>query len=180
MYILDEVDAALDLSHTQNIGHMLKTHFQKSQVCVCVFVRAFVCLCECTPSAPQFIVVSLKHGMFNNANVIFKTKFVDGVSTVARMVGGGAAIEDADGGGAPIPAHAGAAVAPPAGRAAGGGRGRKARPAPAAAAAAAAAAGGGENGGEEEEEEASDAEDAAPRRKAKAARTARSAAGMEE
>ena len=32
----------------------------------------------------QFIVVSLKDGMFNNANVLFKTKFVDGISTVAR------------------------------------------------------------------------------------------------
>ena len=32
LYILDEVDAALDLSHTQNIGHMLKTHFRHSQV----------------------------------------------------------------------------------------------------------------------------------------------------
>ena len=46
MYILDEVDAALDLSHTQNIGAMLRTHFRNS----------------------QFIVVSLKEGMFNNAN----------------------------------------------------------------------------------------------------------------
>jgi structural maintenance of chromosome 2 len=62
MYILDEVDAALDLSHTQNIGVMLKTHFKQS----------------------QFVVVSLKEGMFNNANVIFRTKFVDGVSTVGR------------------------------------------------------------------------------------------------
>mmetsp|Transcript_3972 Transcript_3972/g.6966 ORF Transcript_3972/g.6966 Transcript_3972/m.6966 type:complete len:1219 (-) Transcript_3972:182-3838(-) len=62
MYILDEVDAALDLSHTQNIGQMLRTHFAHS----------------------QFIVVSLKEGMFNNANVIFKTKFVDGLSTVTR------------------------------------------------------------------------------------------------
>lgn len=62
LYILDEVDAALDLSHTQNIGQMLKTHFKHS----------------------QFIVVSLKDGMFNNANVLFKTKFVDGVSTVSR------------------------------------------------------------------------------------------------
>ena len=34
----------------------------------------------------QFIVVSLKDGMFNNANVLFKTKFVDGVSTVSRYV----------------------------------------------------------------------------------------------
>ena len=65
MYILDEVDAALDLSHTQNIGNMLKTHFSQS----------------------QFIVVSLKEGMFNNANVIYRTKFVDGVSTVARTIG---------------------------------------------------------------------------------------------
>ncbi|XP_010976990.3 structural maintenance of chromosomes protein 2 [Camelus dromedarius] len=63
IYILDEVDAALDLSHTQNIGQMLRTHFTHS----------------------QFIVVSLKEGMFNNANVLFKTKFVDGVSTVARF-----------------------------------------------------------------------------------------------
>ncbi|XP_043916286.1 structural maintenance of chromosomes protein 2 [Protopterus annectens] len=63
IYILDEVDAALDLSHTQNIGQMLRTHFRHS----------------------QFIVVSLKDGMFNNANVLFKTKFVDGVSTVTRF-----------------------------------------------------------------------------------------------
>lgn len=67
MYILDEVDAALDLSHTQNIGLMLRTHFSKS----------------------QFIVVSLKEGMFNNANVIFRTKFIDGVSAVTRTVVGG-------------------------------------------------------------------------------------------
>ncbi|CAH1965906.1 unnamed protein product [Acanthoscelides obtectus] len=64
LYILDEVDAALDLSHTQNIGNMLKSHFKKS----------------------QFIIVSLKDGMFNNANVLFRTKFIDGVSTVARTV----------------------------------------------------------------------------------------------
>ncbi|PKA61743.1 Structural maintenance of chromosomes protein 2-1 [Apostasia shenzhenica] len=62
IYILDEVDAALDLSHTQNIGRMIKAHFPHS----------------------QFIVVSLKEGMFNNANVLFRTKFVDGVSTVTR------------------------------------------------------------------------------------------------
>lgn len=62
VYILDEVDAALDMSHTQNIGQMLKKHFSQS----------------------QFIVVSLKDGMFNNANVLYKTKFVDGLSTVMR------------------------------------------------------------------------------------------------
>jgi len=64
MYILDEVDAALDLSHTQNIGRMLRKHFTGS----------------------QFVVVSLKEGMFNNANVIFRTKFIDGVSTISRNV----------------------------------------------------------------------------------------------
>uniref|UniRef100_A0A1Y1M3E5 Structural maintenance of chromosomes protein n=1 Tax=Photinus pyralis TaxID=7054 RepID=A0A1Y1M3E5_PHOPY len=64
LYILDEVDAALDLSHTQNIGNMLKSHFKQS----------------------QFIIVSLKDGMFNNANVLFRTKFVDGVSAVSRTV----------------------------------------------------------------------------------------------
>ncbi|KAM6187299.1 structural maintenance of chromosomes protein 2 isoform 1-T1 [Sarcoramphus papa] len=62
IYILDEVDAALDLSHTQNIGQMLHTHFRHS----------------------QFIVVSLKDGMFSNANVLYKTNFVDGVSTITR------------------------------------------------------------------------------------------------
>ncbi|OAY65421.1 Structural maintenance of chromosomes protein 2-1, partial [Ananas comosus] len=31
LYILDEVDAALDLSHTQNIGRMIKAHFPHSQ-----------------------------------------------------------------------------------------------------------------------------------------------------
>lgn len=55
---------------------MLRTHFKSS----------------------QFIVVSLKDGMFNNANVLFKTKFVDGVSTVTRwgvmMCGGGVKAEE--------------------------------------------------------------------------------------
>ena len=53
------------LPPSQNIGQMLRRHFHSS----------------------QFIVVSLKDGMFNNANVLFKTKFVDGVSTVTRCVG---------------------------------------------------------------------------------------------
>ncbi|CAD7012344.1 unnamed protein product [Ceratitis capitata] len=63
LYILDEVDAALDMSHTQNIGNMLKAHFTGS----------------------QFIIVSLKDGMFNNANVLFR-KFEEGVSAVTRTV----------------------------------------------------------------------------------------------
>jgi structural maintenance of chromosome 2 len=32
IYILDEVDAALDVSHTANIGTMIKQHFKESQV----------------------------------------------------------------------------------------------------------------------------------------------------
>uniref|UniRef100_A0AC35U0H0 Structural maintenance of chromosomes protein n=1 Tax=Rhabditophanes sp. KR3021 TaxID=114890 RepID=A0AC35U0H0_9BILA len=63
LYILDEVDAALDLSHTQNIGEMIKKHFTQS----------------------QFVIVSLKDGMFNNANVLFKTQFLDGSSVVKRI-----------------------------------------------------------------------------------------------
>ena len=44
-------------------------------------------------SNSQFVVVSLKEGMFNNANCLFRTKFVDGVSTVRRTTAIGA--EDA-------------------------------------------------------------------------------------
>jgi ABC-type dipeptide/oligopeptide/nickel transport system ATPase subunit len=70
MYIFDEVDAALDLSHTQNVGTMLRTHF----------------------SDTQFIVVSHKKGMFNNANAVFHTKRVTRkqehcISTVTHTVG---------------------------------------------------------------------------------------------
>jgi len=65
MYILDEIDAALDLSHTQNIGEVLKSHpkFRKA----------------------QFIIVSLKEGMFNNANVLFRVQNVNGSSKVTRI-----------------------------------------------------------------------------------------------
>ena len=65
MYILDEVDAALDLSHTQNIGRLIRTRFRGA----------------------QFIVVSLKDGMFQNANRIFRTRFVDGTSVVQSAAG---------------------------------------------------------------------------------------------
>ncbi|KAI9206146.1 RecF/RecN/SMC [Polychytrium aggregatum] len=70
MYILDEVDAALDLSHTQNIGQLLKTRFKGS----------------------QFIIVSLKDGMFSNANVLFRTRFREGVSVVERTAQKAAAL----------------------------------------------------------------------------------------
>lgn len=60
LYILDEVDAALDLNHTQAIGHLIKTRFKGS----------------------QFIVVSLKEGMFTNANRLFRVRFQEGTSVV--------------------------------------------------------------------------------------------------
>ncbi|KAI9355084.1 condensin subunit [Zopfochytrium polystomum] len=63
MYILDEVDSALDESHTQNIGRLLRSRFKGS----------------------QFILVSLKDGMYSNANVLFRTKFREGMSTVERI-----------------------------------------------------------------------------------------------
>jgi structural maintenance of chromosome 2 len=63
VYILDEIDAALDLSHTANLGLMIKEHFPQS----------------------QFIVVSLKDGMFNNATVLYKVSFNDGSSKVERI-----------------------------------------------------------------------------------------------
>lgn len=61
-YILDEIDAALDLSHTANIGSLIATHFPQS----------------------QFIIISLKEGMFSNANVLFKTSYHEGISKVER------------------------------------------------------------------------------------------------
>lgn len=61
-YILDEVDAALDLSHTQNIGVVIQRQFKGT----------------------QFICVSLKDGMFSNANVLFTAKHEGGRSVVVR------------------------------------------------------------------------------------------------
>ena len=66
MYILDEIDAALDLSHTQHIGQLFRTRFKGS----------------------QFIVVSLKEGLFSNANVLFRARFRDGTSLVERYAQG--------------------------------------------------------------------------------------------
>lgn len=72
MYILDEIDAALDLSHTQHIGQLFKSRF----------------------SGSQFIVVSLKEGLFTNANVLFRARFRDGTSVVERVTQkGGSALE---------------------------------------------------------------------------------------
>ncbi|GAA5892437.1 hypothetical protein JCM6882_005616 [Rhodosporidiobolus microsporus] len=88
MYILDEVDAALDLSHTENIGRLFRTRFKGS----------------------QFIVVSLKDGLFANANVLFRARFREGTSVVERTTQRSAsALYDKEN-------------APPGGRGGGGGR----------------------------------------------------------
>lgn len=63
IYILDEIDAALDLAHTQNIGKMIKTYFPQS----------------------QFLIISLKEGMFTHANVLYKTEFNEGKSKITRF-----------------------------------------------------------------------------------------------
>nr|CCC94104.1 putative structural maintenance of chromosome 2 [Trypanosoma congolense IL3000] len=63
MYILDEVDAALDPSHTQGIGKMLQMHFPTS----------------------QFLLVSLKDGMFSNADVLYQVSNTQGYSEITRI-----------------------------------------------------------------------------------------------
>ncbi|EAY06811.1 SMC flexible hinge domain protein, putative [Trichomonas vaginalis G3] len=63
IYILDEVDAALDLSRTQDIGRLLKSQFKAS----------------------QFIVVSHKEGLYKYANVLFRTSF-NGTTQITRTV----------------------------------------------------------------------------------------------
>ncbi|KAH9386653.1 structural maintenance of chromosome 2 [Nematocida major] len=63
LYILDEIDAALDASHTEAMGRMVQKEFGGS----------------------QFIVVSLKDGMYHNANVLFQTFIREGTSGVRRM-----------------------------------------------------------------------------------------------
>lgn len=62
-YIFDEIDAALDLSHTDNIGAMISKHFSKS----------------------QFIIISLKEELYSKANVLFRTQCTNGLSSVDRI-----------------------------------------------------------------------------------------------
>jgi structural maintenance of chromosome 2 len=62
-YIFDEIDSALDLSYTQGIGEIIQREF----------------------SSAQFIVVSLKNGMFDNANSVFKVFVQEGKSRVCRI-----------------------------------------------------------------------------------------------
>ncbi|KMV66772.1 chromosome segregation ATPase [Encephalitozoon cuniculi EcunIII-L] len=62
-YIFDEIDSALDLSYTQGIGEIIRNEFGNA----------------------QFVVVSLKSGMFDNANSIFKVYLQDGKSRICRI-----------------------------------------------------------------------------------------------
>eukprot|EP00967_Tisochrysis_lutea_P035867 scaffold43068_cov21-Tisochrysis_lutea.AAC.1 len=66
LYILDEVDAALDLNHTQNIGSMIKAHFPQSQFIVVSLkvrtnVQHFIVMSpKVRANVQHFIAVSLK------------------------------------------------------------------------------------------------------------------------
>lgn len=62
-YIFDEIDSALDLSYTQSIGEIMKNEFNNA----------------------QFLVVSLKNGMFDNANSVFKVFLQDGKSKICQI-----------------------------------------------------------------------------------------------
>jgi structural maintenance of chromosome 2 len=61
-YILDEIDAAMDLSHTENLGTIFSENFPDS----------------------QFIIISLKEGLYGSANVLYQTHLHDGQSMVSR------------------------------------------------------------------------------------------------
>eukprot|EP01054_Gregarina_sp_Poly1_P004354 Gregarina_sp_Poly_1__4353@NODE_2358_length_2242_cov_76_642759_g1187_i1_p1_GENE_NODE_2358_length_2242_cov_76_642759_g1187_i1NODE_2358_length_2242_cov_76_642759_g1187_i1_p1_ORF_typecomplete_len665_score140_79SMC_N/PF02463_19/2_7e42AAA_21/PF13304_6/6_6e09AAA_15/PF13175_6/1_8e06SMC_hinge/PF06470_13/6_5e08AAA_13/PF13166_6/2_3AAA_13/PF13166_6/0_011AAA_13/PF13166_6/0_0029DUF3584/PF12128_8/0_0025SbcCD_C/PF13558_6/2_5e02SbcCD_C/PF13558_6/0_12Spc7/PF08317_11/11Spc7/PF08317_11/0_0059Spc7/PF08317_11/1_6e03M len=62
-YILDEVDAALDLSHTEHLGEMIKRFFSES----------------------QFIIVSHKDNLYKSADVLFRTSCIDGISSITKV-----------------------------------------------------------------------------------------------
>ena len=59
LYILDEIDAALDNSHTENIGDIIGKEFSSS----------------------QFIVVSLKEGFYRNCNSLFEVELDETLQT---------------------------------------------------------------------------------------------------
>ncbi len=71
LYILDEIDAALDPSHTENIGDIISSEFSNS----------------------QFVVVSLKEGFYRNCNALFEVELDESIqsSRVKRTVKGGKA-----------------------------------------------------------------------------------------
>ena len=62
-YIFDEIDSALDLSYTQNIGEIIKKEFCSS----------------------QFIIISLKNGMYENADNVYKVFLKDGKSNICQI-----------------------------------------------------------------------------------------------
>lgn len=59
-YIFDEIDSALDLNYTQGIGEIIKKEFTNA----------------------QFIIISLKNNMFQNANKIYKVVLQDNVPMI--------------------------------------------------------------------------------------------------
>ncbi|KAM0681414.1 Structural maintenance of chromosomes protein 2 [Glugoides intestinalis] len=62
-YIFDEIDAALDLNYTQAIGEIIQKEFHGA----------------------QFIVISLKNNMFDNANKIFQVFMQDHKSKIMQI-----------------------------------------------------------------------------------------------
>jgi len=62
-YIFDEIDSALDLNYTQFIGEIIQKEFKGA----------------------QFIIVSLKNNMFENANRVFKVFIQDQRSKVCQL-----------------------------------------------------------------------------------------------
>jgi structural maintenance of chromosome 2 len=63
-YILDEIDAALDLSHTENLGVIFSKHFAQS----------------------QFVLITLKEELYKHANTLFKVYLKHGHSEIERLV----------------------------------------------------------------------------------------------
>jgi len=72
MYILNKIDTTLDLLHMQHIGTLFCT--QHISTLFCTWFHG-----------AQFIIVSLKEGLFTNVNILFCTRFCDGTSIVERM-----------------------------------------------------------------------------------------------
>jgi structural maintenance of chromosome 2 len=65
LYILDEMDAELDVAHTENIGEMLKATFRTA----------------------QFMIVSLNEGMWQAADTLFRVSFdSDANSSVVKRL----------------------------------------------------------------------------------------------
>ncbi|ORD94256.1 SMC22 [Enterospora canceri] len=62
-YIFDEIDAALDLSFTQHIGHVIRNEFKNA----------------------QFFVVSLKNSMYDSASAIYQVYIEDKKSKIRRV-----------------------------------------------------------------------------------------------